>query len=394
MKKVAIVSCYFQKNYGSMLQAFATQQIVTNLGYENETICIDGFAKTIRNAKLKYYIFQIDNIQVLLSKIVSVKKFIRQLYDVEFRRNCCTRDEKFHIFKTKYFNISRCFKSLEELKKYCENYRSVIVGSDQLWLPSNIAADYYTLNFVPGNINKISYATSFGVKCLPAWQKKIARNFLDKIQHLSVREKKGQKIIWEISGRKAQLVCDPTLLLNAEEWLKYFPKKQLIKGKYILCYFLGNNPSHRKFACKLKEHTGYKIVALLHLDEFIKEDAVFPDEMPYDVGPIEFINLIREASYILTDSFHGTVFSVLHKKKFFTFKRFSDKSAVSTNSRIDTLLHQFELEKRLEPKWEDVKSYLGSEIYYENVFKEIERMRKDSLTFLRTALKSTENKNS
>ena len=387
MEKVAIVSCYFQQNYGSMLQAFATQYIVEKLGYESETICIDGFAEEIRNIKIRYYFSRIFDVQIFKSKIGSIKRAFQMATNSDFRKKSYRREQKFQEFKTKEFKLSPSYHSKQELSQACKYYKAVIVGSDQLWLPSNIAADYYTLNFVPENINKIAYATSFGVTHLPKKQWGIAKTFLNRIQHLSVREVNGQKIVSEITGRRARIVCDPTLLLDVEEWSKNFPQKKIEKEKYIFCYFLGSNPIHRKFARTLKKYTGYQIIALLHLDEYIAEDNVFPDKALYDVGPADFLNLIRGAEYVLTDSFHGTIFSIIYEKRFFTFKRFSENSSVSTNSRIDTLVMQFQLQERLEPQCENIKTYINMPIDYQLVKEKVLDMKKISQEFLECALR-------
>ena len=101
---------------------------------------------------------------------------------------------------------------------------------------------------------------------------------------------------------------------------------------------MGNNPWQRDFVTQLLEKTGCKILALLHLDQYIKSDEDYVDYAPYDVSPADFINLIKNAEYVCTDSFHGTVFSIIYQRTFFTFMRFSEKATLSTNSRIDTLL--------------------------------------------------------
>lgn len=99
------------------------------------------------------------------------------------------------------------------------------------------------------------------------------------------------------------------------------PARPVVQGDYILCYFLGNNTADRQFARRLREKTGCKTVALLHLDEYIRADESYADETPFDVGPGELLNLIRNARYIVTDSFHGSVFSILNRKTFFTSRR-------------------------------------------------------------------------
>lgn len=388
MKKIGIVSCYFQKNYGSMLQAYATQQVIKKLGYQAETIRIEGIAKEIRNAKLKYYMKQLTDWTVVKGKLGFVKRFFFKKMDKEFKENVTVRDKKFNEFKNTKYELSPIYNSKKEISKYCHNYSSVLVGSDQLWLPSNIDADYYTLNFVPEDINKIAYATSFGVSALPERQWSFASKFLNRINYVSVREEGGQKIVKEVAHRDVPVVCDPTLLFTKDEWLKYFPNKRIYKEKYIFCYFLGNNPEQREFADKIRKITGYKIVSLLHMDEYIKSDIDFPDYAPYNIGPEEFVNLIRNAEFILTDSFHGTVFSVLNGRRFFTFRRFKEGSVLSTNSRMHSLFNLLDLHERFITADEDVQKALNLEIDYEKVWNRIDKYRQKSYEYLIKALEA------
>ena len=282
--------------------------------------------------------------------------------------------------------MSGPYTDFAELTQNIGGYTDYIVGSDQLWLPVNVVGDYYTLNFVPDNINKVSYSTSFGVSVVPKKYKQQYIKFLNRIDHLSVREKTGQRLVKELTGRDAELVCDPTLLLNKDEWLKLaVPPKTHIDGDYIFCYFLGTNIAHRKFAERLKAMTGYKIVSINHCDEYVKYSEKFADYAPYDVGPREFLYLIRNAKYVLTDSFHGTVFSLVMNTPFFSFRRFK-ANKVSTNSRIDTLLEVVGLTERILRGDEDVREVTSLPIDFNNVNSELENYRQRSDAFLMSAL--------
>lgn len=384
-KKVGIVSCYFKHNYGSMLQAYATQKILDYMNIENETINID---KNIdfSNGKKKYYMGQVFNFQFIKSKLGMIKLKLDKKINKNLGKNISIRDKKYEEFR-KTFRLTEPYKTYAELHEKAEkDYSSVIVGSDQLWLPVNVVADYYTLNWVPEDVNKISFSTSFGVSVIPEKYKEAYKKFLNRINYLSTREVAGQKIIKDLTGRDATLVCDPTLLFNKVEWMSIQKEEPIIKGKYIFCYFLGKNIEHRKFAERLKEKTGYKIVSLNHADEYVKYSDVFADETPYDVGPAEFLNMIRNAEYVCTDSFHGTVFSLINNVKFFTFRRYSNKSKVSTNSRIDSLLGIVNLKERLINGDEDVEKEIEKKIDFENVNMKLEEFRNTSKEFLKNAL--------
>ncbi len=388
MKKIAIVSCYFKHNYGSMLQAYATQKILDKLGYENETINISGFNSELKKEKIKYFAKASLTSDILLSKIgmaknVLYKKLVKNNYTAKVK----LRDKKFDDFKNKYFRLSEQFSSKKELSDKCaEKYSTVIVGSDQLWLPGNIEADYYTLNFVPKTINTIAYATSFGQSSIPRDSAKKASCFLKKIKHISVREESGKKLVKQFVGRDVPVVCDPTLLFTGEEWLNIRQQESIVKGKYILCYFLGNNPPHREFATRLRKETGYKIVALTHLDEYIKSDVGYADETPYDIDPVDFLHLIRNAEYVCTDSFHCTVFSILFKRDFYTFRRYNRNTRQSTNTRLDTLFKIVGIEGRLLTGDENIADCIRIKTDFDEVYKKLDIVRQQSFDYLKRAL--------
>ena len=385
-KKVGIVSCYFKHNYGSQLQAYATKKILDDMGIENETINVDENID-FKNGKKKYYVSQMFNFSFIKTKLGMIKLKLDKKMNKELGKNIAIRDKKYNEFIKENYNLTKPFKTYAELNKECENYDSVIVGSDQLWLPVNVVADYYTLNWVPETVNKISFATSFGVSQVPEKYKEDYKKFLSRIENLSVREDSGVKLVKELTGREAKLVCDPTLLFNKDEWMCIQNEERLIDDKYILCYFLGNSIEYRKFAERLKKKTGYKIVSLNHADEYVKYSDKFADEAPFDIGPSEFLNLIRNAEFVCTDSFHGTVFSLINNKEFFVFRRYKNKSKVSTNSRLDSLLNIVGLKERMLDGDEDVAQCMEMNIDYDIVDKKLEEFREESKEFLRGALK-------
>lgn len=386
MKKIGLVSCYFKYNYGSQLQAYATKKILDDMGIENEIINVDNNID-FKKGKKKYYMSQIFNFTFIKSKLGMIKlKFDKKL-NKELGKNIAIRTEKYKEFISNNYNLTEPFNTYEELNKNAIKYDAILVGSDQLWLPVNVVADYYTLNWVPDNIKKISYSTSFGVSTVPEKYKAIYEKFLNRIDFLSTREVAGQKIIKDLINKDAELVCDPTLLFNKDEWMCIQKEEPIIKDKYILCYFLGNSIEYRKFAERLKEKTGFKIVSLNHADEYVKYSDIFADETPYDVGPGEFLNLIRNAEYVCTDSFHGTVFSLINNKKFYVFRRYNKKSKVSTNSRLESLLGIVNLKERLLDGNENIEDVLKMNIDYKVVDEKIEDFRNKSKEFLKNALK-------
>lgn len=386
INKVAIASCYFQKNYGSALQALATQKILDEYGIENITIRYDGLEKQIKKQKYKYYVRQLLNPEIVIGKLGYIKARIRKkIGKSKLSENMRLRDDAIKAFE-KNFRLSPKVDSFEELAKFVSDYSAVLVGSDQLWLTSNLDADYYTLNWVPSGIKRISYATSFGVSSIPKRYYSFASSFLSKIDSLSVREESGKQIVKDICGREAAVICDPTIMFTGEQWLQIQKKEPLYNKKYIFCYFLGDNPDQRDFVKRLKKETGCDIVAILHLNVYVQSDEEYADYTPYAVDSADFINYIRNAEYVCTDSFHATVFSILNKKRFFTFRRFKANYVLQTNSRLDSLLEAVNLENRILSGDADVQQWIYEEIDYSYVDKKLDEMRKANRKFLENAL--------
>ncbi len=378
MKKIGICACYNTLNYGSMLQAYATQLSVERMGYKSEFILYK---------KQKNFLFVLKQIPRLLNKnliadkMMQIKKKVKMCRYKEIVNNNKIRIDSFKRFQNQYYKkFSPVYYGYRSLCQGAKNYDSVLVGSDQLWTPGGLATNFYNLMFVPEEINKISYATSFGVSSIPWYQVRRTREYLDRINYLSVREVKGAEIIEEIAGREAKVVVDPTLLLTRSEWDEAIEKRDIVQEPYIFCYFLGENPEHRKIALQMQESMNLKIVCTPYLDNFAKCDMNFGDYQLFDIGPDDFVNLIRNAKYVLTDSFHGSVFSILYHKKFIVLDRYIEGKQ-SRNSRIDSLCGLLGLEERR------CFNNIAKEIDYEKVDNRLSKLRNESMVFLESALK-------
>ena len=346
--KVALAINYDYHDYGGMLQAFATQRFLEKQGIESNAINFDNIKGDISRRKWKYFLSNIMDFSIVKEKSRLIEKKIMQKTNARLKAQMAERDNAFDKFCTSHFKVSRPFASWEDMAKASQmEYDAVIVGSDQLWLPSNVMADYYTLNWVPRNVKKIAYATSFGIGNIPQKYKEMYRQYLIRIDYLSARETSGQEIISELTDRSVPLVNDPALLLDANGWDEVIKDKPIINDKYIFCYFMGDNPEQRDFVKRLAKEKGLKIVALLHLDQFIETDEHYADYTPWNISPADFVNLVKYAEYVCTDSFHGTVFSIIYSRNFFTFKRFNKKASLSTNTRITSLLTRVGLMDRL-----------------------------------------------
>ena len=380
MKKVGICACYNTLNYGSMLQAYATQVAIERLGCDGEYII---YKKKKTPGFVLKQIPRLLNSNLMFDKMLAYKKKSALKKHPETQKQDALRVQAFMRFQKQYYrHFSPEFYGYEALCEGAKRYDAVVVGSDQLWTPGGLPTNFYILMFVPDEIPKISYATSFGVSKIPWYQRERTKRFLRRIDHLSVRELKGADIVREVAGVEAKVVADPTLLLTGEEWLEKIPAKRVVEEKYIFCYFLGENPEHRTLSRQFAEKKGLPIVTTPFLDSFVEEDQHFGDKALFDIAPDDFVNLIRGAEYIITDSFHGSIFSILNQKKFMTMNRFAE-GANSRNSRIDSLCALLGLQQR---RCSGSMDAIEEDIPYDAVAEKLTALREESLAYLKQAL--------
>lgn len=384
--KIGLVTCYFIHNYGSSLQAYATEMLMKKLNKPYETI---GCVRPINYMQENKILYTIKKILIGDWKLKIGRLKIRYYKKInkEFEKECQIRDQYFEKFIQKYFHLSPISKNRNELEQRVSNYDCIIVGSDQLWRTDSVEHGYYTLEWVPDNIKKIAYATSFGITRIPWFQKAKNKRFMNRFSHIALREQSGCNLVYQLTGRKTNVVLDPTLLFTGEDWMHIQEKDPIEKEPYIFCYFLGNNPEQRNFVKKVKAKTGLQIVSLLHLDDYIPSDENFPDKAPYNVGPGEFLNYIRNAQYVFTDSFHCSVFSILYKKSFFTFKRFNEKAKQNTNTRIDNLLKITSLSYRGISTNSSIEKILSIPNEFTTTEERLKILRDSSINYLINSLK-------
>lgn len=327
-----------------MLQAYATVSMLEARGLDYELIQYEkkhtpiGVFKSL--PRLLNGVLLNDKYEEFLKK-----KGAKQ--HPAFAKNDAIRMKAFREFNEAHFTkLSPVFKGYDALCNGARRYSAVVTGSDQLWSPAGLPTNYYNLQFVPDGIRKISYASSFGVKNIPWYQKKRTAAFLNRLDFISMRENRGSEIVKELTGKDVPTILDPVFMFDKEGWEKLIPVKREIAEPYIFAYFLGETAEHRKVVEKAAKKLGCKIIALRHLDQYVPNDENFGDIALYDVAPDRFLNLLRGAAYVCTDSFHGSCFSIIHRIPFVTFNRYADGSKHSKNSRIDTLCGNLGLQER------------------------------------------------
>lgn len=382
--KVGLCACYDNRNYGSMLQSYASQIAIEHLGNSCEMIRYRRHYTGLQFLRQIPRVLNGGNIQK--AKRQRAQKKVAVTYP-SVERERVERRTCFDRYRDVTFtSLSSEFVGFDALREGSARYDAVVVGSDQLWLPMGLPTNFYNLQFAMPDVRRVSYATSFGVSQIPWYQRSRTADFLRKIDFLSVREERGAQICREVAGVEAKVVVDPTLLLTRGEWAEVVPKCGMIEEPYIFCYFLGANPLCREEARRISAETGLPIVVLRHLDEIIPSDEFFGDYAPYDVDPAGFVNLIRGAEFVLTDSFHGTVFSVIHHKRFATFYRFASADRQSRNSRIDSIFAHLDLKSRLVTASGQTSEILESVPDFRAVDERLGEWREDSWGFLKEAL--------
>lgn len=380
MKKIGILSVR-TINYGSILQSYALQYAVGKIDKNNEII---NYQKTniIRQLVRLLYLPLFFDSYVKVKDMLYKRIFRPDLIAFETKKN-----KAFQRFINSFLIYGQSFKGRTRLIRGTkETYRMVILGSDQVWHPFNYGAHFFDMSFIPSSVKKIAYAPSFGVSTLPAYQRRHMAKCIENIDYLSVRENSGRDLIKKLTGREAVVVTDPTLLLTKEEWNKV-KAQRMIEEKYIFCYFLGKNINHRAFANKLSERTGYKIVTLPHNCGIIKADWNFGDIIPEGVGPAEFVSLIANAEYVCTDSFHGSVFSIIFERDWFTFPRF-EESKMSTNSRILSLFQNLGVKDRFIPSDAQITPDMLEDMDFSEITKRLTAFRAESFKFLKESIEA------
>ena len=347
--KYGILTINDKSNYGNRLQNFALQEILKKYGQ----------VETINNV---YGLYNKNYKQRIINKLKYYMKKMMPVNPAHIRSLNFENFEK-HIKKSKYL-IDK-----EHIPEKIQNkYDKFIIGSDQVWNPYFERMSKIDFALFAPKEKVISYAASFGVNDIPEDKKREYINGLNNVSKISVREESGAKIVRELTGRDAQVVLDPTLLLEKKEWKEVIKKPRNIPTKkYILTYFLGNiSEERRSRLAELAKKNDYEIVNLGKIE--------YPEY--FIAGPSEFLWYFENAKIIFTDSFHACVFSIIFDKTFYYMNR-EDKE-ISMNSRIETLFKTFELEDRKFENWKNVIL----EHNYLNVGEILKREKEKSLKFL------------
>lgn len=362
MKDIGIVTWHYYPNFGSALQAYAMQEVLQQLGYTCEFI--NYRKRQFRNSYVKTFIkYIISNLSFMLSKNK------REKFSFKFSR-----------FEYEYLRQRRIPYTTKNIIRCNSKYRIFLCGSDQIWAP-NVFDPIYFLSFVDSNKAKVAYAASIGLNQIPKELERAYIELLRRFDCLSTREENGAQILRDLLGYDIEVVLDPTMLLSGADWQKLVINPPF-NDDYIFVYFLGDNPLHRETVKNMARTMNYKIVTVSKFPA----DQELADFVDAYAGPKEFLGYVKNAKFVITDSFHGVCFSIIYRKDFYAYERFSNDDTICQNSRIHNLLKRLKLEERI-IKFSTVKAFYTS-INYAEVEDLLHAERSKSMNFLRNALQS------
>lgn len=380
MKHIGIITIVKVNNYGAELQALALQKKLCLMGFKAEIIdylFYKNKGHKREKCSLPFYPYPIKK---------KIKEYILPLYEtiksIPYWRTQKNREKSFIEFHKKNTAFSpQCYHSYSELYKNPPIYDVYCVGSDQVWNPGCFTnLNPYFLSFAPEGKRRISYASSFGVKELPASVKKQYSRLLQGLDSISVREDAGVEIVKAVSGRNATKVVDPTLLLTKTEWKTIAKYDKVPNGKYILLYVLKDSEYIKQTALTLRDKTGLQIVRICK--GAFKQDKPSDDIIDIiDAAPDDFLGLIEKAEIVLTNSFHGTVFSILFERDFYTIL----KRNVENNSRQTSLLNALHIDRI---RYEDTEFVSGPDIDYRKCETAINSLKASSEQYLINAIEN------
>lgn len=366
-KKIRIVTFQNAYNYGAVLQCYALQSTIKDIN-DNEVKVLNYRNINVENL---YRIFYKPSGSLIVLRYI--KSFLKGIL---YMKQTLPRNRMFSKFIEKNINLTEPLNK-DEIINYGYNSDYVFVaGSDQIW-NTNITKgidEIYTLNF-GDNIKRVSYAASIGNKEIAEKDKEYFEKSLSKFDNISIREETGRIALKEVTTKPVEVVLDPTLLMNADKWEKAIDIKKENKEKYIFVYMA--NQECVDIANWLKEKTNYKII-------YIDKKNLFSKDSKNDVeaDPFDFVNYIKNAQYVVTTSFHATVFSIIFNKKFWVVP------PKKVGSRITDLLNKLELIDRCINNVDELnKKGYDKKIEYKNVNLKLEEERQKSINWLKDAIK-------
>jgi len=369
MTKATIITLQNIRNYGSALQALATQHIFEELGCEVDFINykranVSTLGKRLTNWTESYSFFK-----KIFASLLLIPSFLRQ--ETVFKR----------FIKANLKQQKKVYTCIDDFKDYKANSDVYITGSDQTWNSSwnkGVLPELF-LAFVPDSIKKIAYAASMGKETLDEWEIAETKKYISRYKYISVREKQAKEIIEkQLQISPITQVLDPTLQVDASFWRSLISTKKSIytPRKYVLVYQLNSNKEFDHYATSFAQKKGWPLVRLCtRFDQFVKsgKSVLIPEV-------IDFVTLIANAGCVITDSFHATAFSCnLNTPMICIYPN-------DFNSRLSNLLSLLQLNDRHLKSYDDFSFLNSLDIDFKKINDLLKDERKKGITFLKKAL--------
>lgn len=372
--KVYTLTWYEGNNYGSVLQAYALPRAIQSMGYQCQILGYHPSAVASLRQK-------IANKSLMATFRYKINEKAMQ-FSGSRSPSSETADSMtlFHTFREAEMTVTERCSDAASIMKVCGENAVFVCGSDQIWNPYYYDP-YYFLEFVKNSKQKIAYAPSFGVNQIPDSKKEKMKKALSSFKHLSVREQSGKEIVQALTGKQAQVVVDPTMLMPLEQWNSVVSDFQNDEP-YLFCYFLGKNEEYLRIAQMIAEKFHLRIQML----PMVAEDFSRPETIKQAVGPREFLAYVKNAAFVLTDSFHCSAFAIRYHRQFYVLQRFASKDLRGQNTRIESLLRLSSFEDRLIVPGIEIEYCLLDNRRFERSDSQINREIEQSKTWLEKAL--------
>lgn len=333
--RVALFSFLHSYNYGTILQSYALLQALKIRGIDSEYI---DYVPYIESSGIRKYLGKVKN---YLYSIVKRKRHPRGIDDFSFwsKKAFSSVKNRCDVFVKEHIMISEKYNPTN-ICKINKNYDLFIVGSDQTWSPHIVKEDScFFLPFISDINKKVSYAPSLGTTHIPEYFKTTLKRRLGAFKSLSCRERTNCIYLSSLLNRDVNYVIDPTLLLNKEEWMSVSSSYTKLPARYVLCYILGEKKCISDFAENLGHKMSLPVLYIMTRPYYLSKSNVITD-----AGPAEFLTILSKASCLVTDSFHGTIFSINFSVPFYSFAKRNEGE--QDNDRIMEILNEFKLNNR------------------------------------------------
>jgi len=377
MKKIALISPYNEYNYGTVLQAYALQRLLDKEGVDAAYLQYTPVVPPSFWGRLKRIIVSLFRISKSNKAIVTNNGVddYSFFHSPEFK----TFVDGYNDFINRRIKVSRQRYNPLTLPK-CDEFDAFMVGSDQTWGEARyLPYSPYFLDGIDDKYPKLSYAPSIGTTHISDNYLSVLMEKLSKFQALSCREKTNCELLSSKLGREVSYVLDPTFMISANEWggIAAMPSESMESKQYILCYILGEKQSISNYAEKL----GYE--KALPIYYIVTRPLYLQKKRHLFATPESFLWLIKNAAYVITDSFHGSILSINFNTQFYSFTKREGANSVD-NDRIMEILDTFNLLSR----YKDGNQDFEVDIDFKKVNKLVEHYRKDSLSFLLKTINS------